>query len=83
MQDVALIRPGRTAETELALQSEKSALRREFEERLGAWHAGIPVARGGVHNAADVEDVAQEACWGAGASNDCGIGRAFGHGWCG
>jgi len=62
MQDVALIRPGRTAETELALQSEKSALRREFEDRLEECGTlAFRVARGVVHNAADAEDVAQEA----------------------
>src|SRR5207245_1709138 len=62
MQEVALIRPGRTAETELALESEKSALRREFEERLeDCGTLAYRVARGVVHNAADAEDVAQEA----------------------
>ena len=62
MQDVALIRPGRTAETELALQSEKSALRREFEERLEECGTlAFRVARGVLHNGPDAEDVAQEA----------------------
>jgi DNA-directed RNA polymerase specialized sigma24 family protein len=62
MQEVALIRPGRTAETELALEREKSALRREFEERLEECGTlAVRVARGVLHNAADAEDVAQEA----------------------
>jgi RNA polymerase sigma-70 factor (ECF subfamily) len=62
MQEVALIRPGRTTETELALEREKSALRREFEERLEECGTlAFRVARGVLHNAADAEDVAQEA----------------------
>jgi len=62
MQEVALIRPGRTAETELASEREESSLRREFEERLlECGTLAFRVARGVVHNAADAEDVAQEA----------------------
>jgi RNA polymerase sigma-70 factor (ECF subfamily) len=62
MQEVALIRPGRRTETELALETEKSALRREFEERLlECGTLAFRVARGVLHNAADAEDVAQEA----------------------
>ena len=62
MQEVALIRPGRTAETELALEREKSALRREFEERLEECGTlAFRVARGVLHNGPDAEDVAQEA----------------------
>jgi RNA polymerase sigma-70 factor (ECF subfamily) len=62
MQEVALIRPARTAETELALEREKSTMRREFEERLlECGTLAFRVARGVMHNAADAEDVAQEA----------------------
>jgi len=62
MQEVALIRPGRTTETELALEGGKSALRREFEERLEECGTlAFRVARGVLHNAADAEDTAQEA----------------------
>ena len=54
--------PGRTAETELALDLEKAALRREFEQRLEECGTlAFRVARGVLHNAADAEDVAQEA----------------------
>ena len=62
MQEVALIRPGRTTETELASEREDSSLRREFEERLQECGTlAFRVARGVLHNAADAEDVAQEA----------------------
>jgi RNA polymerase sigma-70 factor (ECF subfamily) len=62
MQEVALIRPGRTAETELALECEKPTLQREFEKRLlECGTLAFRVARGVLHNAADAEDVAQEA----------------------
>jgi RNA polymerase sigma-70 factor, ECF subfamily len=62
MQEVVLIRPGRTAETELALEREKSALRREFEERLAECGTlAYRVARGVLRNGSDAEDVAQEA----------------------
>lgn len=54
--------PGRTAETELALDLEKAALRREFEQRLEECGTlAFRVARGVLRNAADAEDVAQEA----------------------
>ena len=54
--------PGRTAETELALDLEKAALRREFEQRLeDCGTLAFRVARGVLHNGADAEDVAQEA----------------------
>jgi RNA polymerase sigma-70 factor, ECF subfamily len=62
MQEVALIRPGRTTETELALEREQSALRREFEDHLEECGTlAFRVARGVLHNAADAEDIAQEA----------------------
>src|SRR5215471_12315549 len=54
--------PGRTAETELAFDLEKAALRREFEQRLGECGTlAFRVARGVLRNVADAEDVAQEA----------------------
>ena len=54
--------PGRTAETELVLDLEKAALRREFEQRLEECGTlAFRVARGVLRNAADAEDVAQEA----------------------
>jgi RNA polymerase sigma factor (sigma-70 family) len=54
--------PGRTAETELASDLEKAALRREFEQRLEECGTlAFRVARGVLRNAADAEDVAQEA----------------------
>jgi RNA polymerase sigma-70 factor, ECF subfamily len=54
--------PGRTAETELVLDLEKAALKREFEQRLEECGTlAFRVARGVLRNAADAEDVAQEA----------------------
>jgi RNA polymerase sigma-70 factor (ECF subfamily) len=54
--------PGRTAETELVLDLDKAALRREFEMRLEECGTlAFRVARGVLHNTADAEDVAQEA----------------------
>jgi len=54
--------PGRTAETELALDREKVALRREFEQRLEECGAlAFRVARGVLRNTDDAEDIAQEA----------------------
>jgi len=62
MQEVALIRPGRTTDTELVLELEQTALRREFEERLAECGTlAFRVARGVLRDAADAEDVAQEA----------------------
>ena len=54
--------PGRPAETELAIDLEKAALRREFEQRLQECGTlAFRVARGVLHNPAVAEDVAQEA----------------------
>jgi len=54
--------PGRTAETELAFDLERAALRDEFEQRLEECGTlAFRVARGVLRNAADAEDVAQEA----------------------
>jgi RNA polymerase sigma-70 factor (ECF subfamily) len=61
MQEVALIRPGCTADTEL-VEREETALRREFEERLAECGTlAYRVGRGVLRNGADAEDVAQEA----------------------
>jgi RNA polymerase sigma-70 factor (ECF subfamily) len=62
MQELALIRPGRTADTELVLGQDKTALKQEFEERLAeCGKLAFRVARGVLRNGADAEDVAQEA----------------------
>jgi len=62
MQELALIRPGSTADTELVLELDKTALKREFEERLAECGTlAFRVARGVLRNGADAEDVAQEA----------------------
>jgi RNA polymerase sigma-70 factor (ECF subfamily) len=54
--------PGRSAQTGLALDLEKAALRREFEQCLEECGTlAFRVARGVLRNAADAEDVAQEA----------------------
>jgi RNA polymerase sigma-70 factor, ECF subfamily len=54
--------PGRTAETELAFELEKDAIRRKFEQCLEECGTlAFRVARGVLRNAADAEDVAQEA----------------------
>ena len=54
--------PGRTAETELALEIQKAALRREFwNSARECGTLAFRVARGVLRNAADAEDVAQEA----------------------
>lgn len=62
MQEMALIRPGRTADTELLRELEEGALRREFEERVAECGTlAFRVARGVLRNTHDAEDVAQEA----------------------
>jgi RNA polymerase sigma-70 factor (ECF subfamily) len=54
--------PDRTSGTELALDLKNAALRREFEQRLEECGTlAFRVARGVLRNAADAEDVAQEA----------------------
>ena len=61
MQELTLIRRG-TADTELVLDLEKTALRQEFEERLAECGGlAFRVARGVLRDPADAEDVAQEA----------------------
>src|SRR4029077_17728615 len=62
MQELVLIQPGRTAENEFAQEEARTALRREFEERLAeCGPLAYRVARGVLRNSADAEDVAQEA----------------------
>jgi len=62
MQEIALIRPGRSTDTEVVRELEQTALRREFEERLAECGTlAFRVARGVLRHAPDAEDVAQEA----------------------
>ena len=62
MQELVLIQPGRTAESEFAREDEQEALRRDFEQRLAeCGPLAYRVARGVLRNDADAEDVAQEA----------------------
>ena len=62
MQELILIEPGRTANAEWTGETEASAFRREFEERLADSSAlAYRVARGVLRNDADAEDVAQES----------------------
>jgi RNA polymerase sigma-70 factor, ECF subfamily len=62
MQEMALVRPSPTAETELVLEGEDTALRREFEDLLAECGTlAFRVARGVLHNKPDAEDVAQDA----------------------
>jgi RNA polymerase sigma-70 factor (ECF subfamily) len=62
MQEMALVRPSPTAETELVLELEDTALRREFEDLLAECGTlAFRVARGVLRNRPDAEDVAQDA----------------------
>ena len=62
MQELVLIQPGRTAETDLQRGATEAALRREFEERLAeCGPLAFRVARGVLRNTADAEDVAQDS----------------------
>jgi RNA polymerase sigma-70 factor, ECF subfamily len=62
MQELALIRPGRKADTELVLERDKTALKREFEARLAECGTlAFRVARDALRSSSDAEDVAQEA----------------------
>src|SRR6202045_1957261 len=62
MQELVLIQPGRTAETDVQRGATEAALRREFEERLAeCGPLAFRVARGVLRNTADAEDVAQDA----------------------
>ncbi|HXY00331.1 MAG TPA: sigma-70 family RNA polymerase sigma factor [Candidatus Limnocylindrales bacterium] len=62
MQELVLNPPGRALEGEAASQAEETGLRREFELRLAeCGPLAFRVAQGVLRNAADAEDVAQEA----------------------
>src|SRR5215468_3307330 len=62
MRELALIQPGRTLEGLTAREEEKARAHREFEERLAeCGPLAFRVAQGVLRNAADAEDVAQEA----------------------
>ena len=62
MQELALIRPGRKVDTELVIELDKAAPKREFEERLAECGTlAFRVARSVVNSASDAEDVAQDA----------------------
>jgi len=62
MQELALIQPSRTLEEDSARVAERSRLHREFETCLAeCGPLAFRVAQGVLRNAADAEDVAQEA----------------------
>lgn len=62
MRELVLIRPGRTLEVDSAGEITRSRLRREFESRLTeCGPLAFRIAKGVLRNAADAEDVAQEA----------------------
>jgi RNA polymerase sigma-70 factor, ECF subfamily len=62
MQESALIQPGRTLEVGSARDAERLRLQGEFEVRLAeCGPLAFRVAQGVLRNAADAEDVAQEA----------------------
>jgi RNA polymerase sigma-70 factor, ECF subfamily len=62
MQELVLVQPGRTLEADSARETSRSRLHGEFEFRLAeCGPLAFRVARGVLRNAADAEDVAQEA----------------------
>ena len=62
MQELVLIQPVSSARSELVREAGQADARREFEERLAeCGPLAYRVARGVLRNAADAEDVAQEA----------------------
>jgi RNA polymerase sigma-70 factor, ECF subfamily len=62
MQELVLIQPGRTLEGETARKAKCFGTHREFEARLAeCGPLAYRVAQGVLRNAADAEDVAQEA----------------------
>jgi RNA polymerase sigma-70 factor (ECF subfamily) len=62
MQELVLIQPGSAARSEWVREAAQADARREFEERLAeCGPLAYRVARGVLRNAADAEDVAQEA----------------------
>ena len=62
MQELVLIQPGRTVQSESAHEATQAATKQEFEARLAdCGPLAYRVARGVLRNTADAEDVAQEA----------------------
>jgi RNA polymerase sigma-70 factor (ECF subfamily) len=62
MQELVLIQPGGTLQSESAREAAQADTRREFEARLAeCGPLAYRVARGVLRNTADAEDVAQEA----------------------
>jgi len=62
MQELVLIRPGRKVDTELVIELDQAALKREFEGCLAECGTlAFRVARSVVNSASDAEDVAQDA----------------------
>ncbi len=62
MQELVLIQPGRTLDRQTARETARARLHREFESRLAeCGPLAFRVAQGVLRNAADAEDVAQEA----------------------
>lgn len=62
MQELVLIQPGSAAGSEWVREAAQADARREFEERLAeCGPLAYRVARGVLRNAADAEDIAQEA----------------------
>lgn len=62
MQELVLNPPGRTLEGDATLEAERTGIRREFELLLvECGPLAFRVAQGVLRNAADAEDVAQEA----------------------
>jgi RNA polymerase sigma-70 factor (ECF subfamily) len=62
MQELVLIQPGRTLEAESARETSRSRMHREFEARLAeCGPLAYRIAQGVLRNAADAEEVAQEA----------------------
>jgi RNA polymerase sigma-70 factor, ECF subfamily len=62
MEELVLVQPGSAARSEWVREAAQADARREFEERLAeCGPLAYRVARGVLRNAADAEDVAQEA----------------------
>jgi RNA polymerase sigma-70 factor (ECF subfamily) len=62
MQELVLIQPGRTLDRDTAREIAKTRLHREFESRLAECGSlSFRIAQSVLRNAADAEDVAQEA----------------------
>jgi RNA polymerase sigma-70 factor (ECF subfamily) len=82
MQELVLIQPGSAARSELVREAAEADARQEFEERLAECGTlAYRVARGVLRNAADAEDVAQEALLRAYRSFDRLRDRSRFRGW--